>query len=217
MIGEINSKLDIVISLSSPEGMKEQFEEIVESFIEHKVGISEFFLAAGLTAMLQQHVHRLNQDGVMISGGIGNDTIQNHNDRVRSDKIHWLDKKNKYVEEVGFLEHVEDFIDYLNKTCYAGINAYEFHYALYEQGSFYKRHRDQFRNDNNRKYSLISYLNDDWLEADGGQLWIHHDTETQKIVPTGRKAVFFESNEMEHEVTVAARQRMSVTGWLKRI
>lgn len=197
--------------------MKEQFEEIVESFIEHKVGISEFFLARGLTTLLQQHINRLNVDGILTGGGIGNDTIHHHNSQVRSDKIHWLDKKNKYIEEMGFLEYVEDFIDYLNKTCYTGINAYEFHYALYEQGSYYKRHKDQFRHNNNRKYSLISYLNDDWVEADGGQLWIHHGAEIQKILPAARKAVFFDSHEIDHEVTMAARPRMSVTGWLKRV
>ncbi len=197
--------------------MNEEFEEIVESFIEKKVGISDFFLTSKLAVLLQEHVLRLYEGGQMERAGIGNDSIQAHNSKIRSDKIHWLDKKNKHIEELGFLEYVEDFIEYLNKTCYTGINAYEFHYALYEEGSFYKRHKDQFRTDSNRKYSLISYLNDDWLESDGGQLWVHHDGETQKIIPTNRKAVFFQSNELEHEVTMAMRPRMSVTGWLKRV
>jgi SM-20-related protein len=197
--------------------VSEKFEEIVGSFIEHKVGISDLFLTGALATLLQQHIHRLHENGEMVSAGIGNDTVQGHNKQVRSDKIHWLDKKNHHIEEQGFLEHIEDFIDYLNKTCYTGINAYEFHYALYEEGSFYKRHKDQFRNDSDRKYSLISYLNDDWQEADGGQLWVHQDGKTQRILPTNRKAVFFQSNELEHEVTTAMRSRMSVTGWLKRV
>ncbi|MCD6011123.1 MAG: 2OG-Fe(II) oxygenase [Flavipsychrobacter sp.] len=197
--------------------MKEKFEEIVESFIENKVGISEFFLAAQLAVLLKEHIQRLQEDGSMTGAGIGNDDIQQHDRRIRTDKIHWLDKKNKHVEELGFLEYIEDFIDYLNKTCYTGINAYEFHYAMYEEGSFYKRHKDQFRNNDDRKYSLISYLNDDWIEADGGQLWVYQNDETQKILPTSRKAVFFESSELEHEVTMAMRPRMSITGWLKRV
>jgi len=196
--------------------MKEKFEEIVESFVEHKVGISDLFLSGQLADLLQQHIHRLNADGEMLGAGIGNDAMQSRDNRIRSDKIHWLDKKNKHIEELGFLDHVEEFIAYLNETCYTGINAYEFHYALYEEGAFYKRHKDQFRNDDKRKYSLISYLNNDWLEADGGQLWVHQDGDVQKILPTSRKAVFFRSNELEHEVTVAMRPRMSITGWLKR-
>jgi SM-20-related protein len=197
--------------------MNEQFEEIVESFITNKIGISDFFLTAKLAVLLQKHIHRLHENGQMAEAGIGNDTTQSYDRKIRSDKIHWLDKKNKHTEELGFLEYVEEFIEYLNKTCYTGINDYEFHYALYEEGSFYKRHTDQFKTNNNRKYSLISYLNDDWLQADGGQLWVHQNGETEKILPTCRKAVFFESNILEHEVTIASRPRMSVTGWLKRI
>ncbi len=198
--------------------MEEQFEEIIAQFIQHKVGIADLFLTGQLANLLHKHIDRLQENGEMRMAGTGNDKNPNRNELVRSDKIHWLDKKNKQAEEQGFLEHVEDFIDYLNRTCYTGINAYEFHYALYEKGSFYKRHKDQFQTDSKRKYSLISYLNEDWTEQDGGQLWIHQDGyDTQKIMPTNRKAVFFQSNELEHEVTIAARPRMSVTGWLKRI
>ena len=111
---------------------------------------------------------------------------------------------------------MKNFIERLNETCYAGINDYEFHYALYEEGSFYKRHKDQFRNDADRKYSLISYLNKEWTEEDGGQLWVYHGNEINKILPHAQTAVFFKSDEMEHEVTKANRSRMSITGWLKR-
>ena len=112
---------------------------------------------------------------------------------------------------------MEDFIGHLNDTCYTGINSYEFHYAVYEEGSSYKRHRDQFKTDNNRKFSLINYLNDDWLEEDGGQLLVYQNGTTQSIQPNAQKAVFFKSDEMEHEVIKANRRRMSVSGWLKRI
>ena len=112
---------------------------------------------------------------------------------------------------------MENFIDRLNSTCYAGINDYEFHYAVYEQGSFYKRHKDQFKNDSNRKYSLISYLNENWLEEDGGELVVYQHGSAQKILPLSQTAVFFKSDEMEHEVARANRQRMSISGWLKRI
>jgi len=110
---------------------------------------------------------------------------------------------------------VENFIDYLNQTCYTGINDYEFHYAVYEEGNYYKKHRDQFNNDSDRKFSLINYLNEQWLEKDGGELLVYHDQHVQKISPRSQTGVFFKSNQMEHEVVAATRQRMSVTGWLK--
>ena len=88
---------------------------------------------------------------------------------------------------------------------------------MYEEGAGYKRHKDQFRNDINRKYSLINYLNNNWLEEDGGQLIIYQNDETQMIQPQSQTAVFFKSNEMEHEVSKANRSRMSISGWLKSI
>jgi SM-20-related protein len=197
--------------------MNVQFEELIESFIGNKVGLSEHFLSIELSKLLQQNLQQLNRDNLMLPAGIGNHSTKDTTQKKRSDKIYWLDKKNKNIHEQAFLEHVEDFIDYLNKTCYTGINAYEFHYALYDTGSYYHRHKDQFQNNHDRKYSLISYLNDDWVAADGGALMIYGDEKTEAILPTIQKAVLFQSSETEHEVMIAHRPRMSVTGWLKRI
>ena len=134
-----------------------------------------------------------------------------------SDKIYWLDKKHNNPFENEFLQRVEDFIAYLNETCYAGINACEFHYAVYEKGSFYKRHKDQFKSNNNRKYSLVTYLNDNWVEADGGQLQVYGNSNMQQIQPNAQTAVLFKSDETEHEVLIANQSRMSITGWLKQV
>jgi SM-20-related protein len=98
---------------------------------------------------------------------------------------------------------------------YTDINGYEFHYAMYETGSCYKKHLDQFRNNSSRKYSLIFYLNEDWQENDGGELCIYDGGDVQKILPVTGKSVFFRSDELPHEVLVANRPRLSITGWLK--
>ena len=194
-----------------------KFEELVESFISNEIGISENFLTKELAQLLQQDLQDLNSDNRMFPAGIGNSDAKDAHQKTRSDKIFWLDKKNNSINEQAFTEQVEDFIAYLNKTCYTGINAYEFHYALYDTGSYYHRHRDQFKSNNDRKYSLISYLNDDWVAADGGALLIYQDDKTETILPNIQKAVFFKSDELEHEVSIAQRPRMSITGWLKRV
>ncbi|MES2828966.1 MAG: 2OG-Fe(II) oxygenase [Bacteroidota bacterium] len=103
----------------------------------------------------------------------------------------------------------------LNSTCYTGITGYEFHYTLYEKGRFYKKHLDQFKNNTGRKYSVIIYMNENWVIADGGELRIHHADRLQNISPTNGKGVFFQSDEMEHEVLITNKPRMSITGWLK--
>jgi SM-20-related protein len=198
--------------------MSAQFEELVDSFIGNRVGISEHFLSEKLAAGLQQNLYNLSDDAKLFPAGIGNHAVLDATQQLRGDRICWIEPDTTNVFEQEFLTQVDDFVAYLNRTCYTGINAYEFHYALYEEGSFYKKHKDQFQNNDHRKYSLISYLNNDWIAADGGQLGIHHETEAvQHILPTNRKAVFFQSDEIMHEVTLAHRPRMSITGWLKRV
>ncbi len=197
--------------------MSQQFDELINSFIDDNVGIADNFLSASLSANLQQNIHDLQEGEQMKYAGIGNEAIADTTQKMRGDKICWLDKKNNNIYEQEFLDRVEDFIDHLNQTCYTGINDYEFHYAVYGQGSAYKKHKDQFKTDNKRKYSLICYLNDDWKLADGGELVIYQNEKAQTISPNAQKAVFFKSDEMEHEVLMANKPRMSITGWLKRI
>lgn len=197
--------------------MTNSFDVLIDSYLENKIGIDANFLTATLSKGLHQNILQLQKDDLMKAAGIGNHEVKDSNQKMRSDKIYWMDKKHDNAFEQEFLLLIDNFIDRLNSTCYTGINGYEFHYAVYEEGSFYKRHKDQFKNDSDRKYSLINYLNDDWLEEDGGQLVVYQNETAQKIQPQSQTAVFFKSDEMEHEVTKANRSRMSITGWLKRM
>jgi SM-20-related protein len=157
----------------------------------------------------------LYSDQQLQSAGIGNNTIQLHDKLIRNDKIYWLDRSHNNPYEINFFELMDSFVSYLNSTCYTGITGYEFHYTMYEKGSFYKKHLDQFRNNKSRAYSMIMYLNVDWQEKDGGELCVYHPDYLQKIAPRNGKCVFFKSSEMEHEVLVTNEPRLSITGWLK--
>ena len=193
------------------------FDLLIDSYLDNKIGIDPHFMSKSLSNGLQQTILQLQKDELMTVAGIGNEAVKDQHQKMRGDKIYWMDKSHNNQYEQEFLQLAEDFIDRLNSTCYTGINGYEFHYAVYEEGSFYKRHRDQFQNDSNRKFSLINYLNNNWLEEDGGQLLVYQNEETQTIEPHAQTAVFFKSDEMEHEVSKANRSRMSITGWLKRM
>ena len=196
--------------------MNNQFDLLIDSYLDNNVGIDSNFLTEKLSAGLQQNILQLQRDDKMITAGIGNEEVKDPRQKMRGDKIYWMDKSHPNIYEQEYLQLAEDFITHLNSTCYTGINGYEFHYAVYEEGSFYKKHKDQFKNDSSRKYSLISYLNENWLEEDGGQLLVYQNEVAQTIQPHAQTAVFFKSDEMEHEVTKAHRSRMSITGWLKR-
>jgi SM-20-related protein len=192
------------------------FETLISSYIENKVGISPHFLGVELANNLKQNLVSLNEANLLQMAGIGNAEKLTHNTDVRSDKIYWLDKKNKNEYENDFLKLIEAFIKYLNMSCYAGITDCEFHYSLYQKGSFYVKHLDQFKNNASRIYSLISYLNNDWQTSDGGELLIYQENGNQKISPIQGKTVMFKSNELAHEVLLTNTARMSVTGWLRK-
>jgi len=193
------------------------FDLLIDSYLENNIGIDAGFIREKLSTGLQQNILQLQKENMLSNAGIGNDPVQDAQQKMRSDKIYWMDKKHDNIYEQEFLKLIDELIERLNSTCYTGINAYEFHYAVYEEGSFYKKHRDQFKNDSNRKYSLITYLNENWLEEDGGQLMLYQDESAQKILPRSQTAVFFKSDEMEHEVMKANRTRMSISGWLKQV
>lgn len=190
---------------------------MIETYLRDKVGISEHFLSDTLSADLKVNLMTLFAKNALLTAGTGNESTILKDTAIRSDKIYWLDKSHDNVHENAFFILMDDFVRYLNETCYTGITGYEFHYALYEKGSFYKRHLDRFRNDDSRLFSMITYLNDDWQEGDGGELSIFHDDgQTQNVSPTNGKSVFFKSDELEHEVLKTLVPRMSITGWLKR-
>lgn len=196
--------------------MEKDFETLITSFIKDNVGISNHFLSDDLSNHLKDNLLSLLKQNLLLPAGTGNDSEILHDSSIRSDSIYWLDREHDNTYENDFFDQIDDFVKYLNRSCFAGITSYEFHYSLYEIGSFYKKHLDQFKNNPSRKYSMISYLNNDWEESAGGQLLIYQNYNNQKIAPTQGKTVFFKSNELQHEVLVTQQRRMSITGWLKR-
>ncbi|MHA4847365.1 2OG-Fe(II) oxygenase [Flavitalea antarctica] len=195
--------------------MEKIFNTLISSFIENKIGIAENFLNKSLAFHLRQNLVGLHSNKSMQPGGMGAAARVRHNDLFRNDVIYWLDRKHNDVHENSFFDLMDAFIIYLNESCYTGITSYEFHYTMYEEGSFYKKHIDQFQGNDSRKYSMIMYLNDEWQPGDGGELRIHHENHMENISPNNGKSVFFRSSELPHEVLLSNRQRMSITGWLK--
>ncbi|GAB3914620.1 2OG-Fe(II) oxygenase family protein [Larkinella knui] len=195
--------------------MQTIFDTLITSFIDHKVGIADHFLSASLATHLKENLTTLHAQKQLRSAGTGNDALVVHDKQVRSDRIYWLDRSHNNGYENEFFDLMDRFVSYLNETCYTGITGYEFHYTLYETGSFYKKHLDQFRTNDSRQYSMILYLNTDWQADDGGELCIHQGDTRQYIAPENGKSVFFKSSELVHEVLRTNKPRMSITGWLK--
>lgn len=195
--------------------MEKIFDQLIDSFVRNQVGIAENFIDPVLAIQLLNNLLQLQRDDLLLLARTGNEAVVAYNETLRSDKIHWLDRIHNDPYENDFLDLIDAFVIHLNRTCYTGITGYEFHYALYEKGTFYKKHLDQFRNNDVRQYSMIMYLNENWTTNDGGELCIHHIDHIQLITPVNGKSVFFKSIELVHEVLLTHKPRMSITGWLK--
>lgn len=195
--------------------LQNKFENLISDYILDDVGKVDHFLSEILSQNLRNNLMVLLDQKQLASAGIGNQSHLTKDMLIRSDMIYWLDRLHKDEHEDSFFDMMDAFVIYLNRSCYTGITSYEFHYAYYDTGSFYKRHLDQFKDDNKRAFSMIFYLNENWQPSDGGQLSLYHKDSVEMVAPTDRKCVFFNSSMLEHEVMLNHKPRMSITGWLK--
>ena len=193
----------------------DQFESLVQQLMDRQYAIVDDFMSPMAFVQLKQHLGDYCENNELKPAGIGQQHQFQQNTEIRNDRIRWIEDDTMKGGERDYLEKAERLMRFLNETCFTGLRSVESHYAVYEVGSFYKRHLDQFQSDSGRKYSIILYLNDHWTEADGGQLVLYKGAEVITILPEGNRFVFFESDKLEHEVLPANRERWSVTGWLR--
>lgn len=195
----------------------QQFEGLITGLLEDDYSYCDDFLSPAIISGLNENIQRLNDAGKLNDAGIGNNHLFQQNKSIRSDQIHWLDDASTNPYDILFMQKVGKFMHHLNATCFTSLKSFESHYASYEQNSFYKRHLDQFKNSNGRKFSLVLYLNENWTEADGGMLSLYPKGKDQlDISPLGGRMVFFRSDEMEHEVHPSTtRERRSIAGWMR--
>ncbi|MFT6866404.1 MAG: SM-20-related protein [Cyclobacteriaceae bacterium] len=197
---------------------EEAYEDLIEGLLNQEFGVCTGLLDESTIIGLRNNLIQHWINGEMRPAGVGQKFDFTKNVLVRGDLIKWISNDSTNIFEVILMDRIREFYHYLNSTCFTSINDFEFHYAFYEQGSFYKKHLDQFKNDRGRQFSLVFYINDNWLESDGGNLSIHRiGQDIVNIYPSAGQVVFFKSDEIEHEVHPSlTRYRLSIAGWLKQ-
>ncbi|MCM4160143.1 2OG-Fe(II) oxygenase [Antarcticibacterium flavum] len=196
------------------------YEKIISGLLEDQYCIVEDFFDAEEIQVLRRSLLQKYEEDNFKKAAIGNKLNETIEKAVRGDFILWINEADAGEAERIFFNKINSLVSYLNKTCFLGILQKEFHYAVYPEGTFYKRHLDTFQNDDRRKLSLVCYLNDeDWAPENGGELVIYKEengVETAKsIYPFPGRVVIFESQLLEHEVKPVKTTRLSITGWLK--
>ncbi|MDZ4084202.1 MAG: 2OG-Fe(II) oxygenase, partial [Bdellovibrionales bacterium] len=152
--------------------------------------------------------------------GVGHGSKYEISDTVRQDEIHWLDRQCSNAAQDSLWARLDVLKTMFNRALFLGLDQFEGHYAVYQQGGFYQRHRDSFDDSdsesNTRIVSLVLYLNESWQPTDGGQLRLYSEDSFTDVQPTSGTLVCFMSRESEHEVLTSAAQRLSFAGWYGR-
>lgn len=196
---------------------EQQFEKIIEGVLANGYAICDDFLDIAEVKSLLATFSLRYEAGKFKQAGIGQLSEVQKSMLIRGDEILWLEVDSTDAAERILLDKNQAFINYLNQTCYLGIIDTEIHFAKYNIGKFYRRHRDTFQAKKGRILSVIYYLNLNWLPENGGNLVIYtQENDLEKgvsIAPLAGRMVCFESEKLDHEVTEAFAERFSITGW----
>jgi SM-20-related protein len=194
--------------------MHPHFEQIADGLADAGFAVVDNFLASTeVDAILDLDIFR---EGVVNfrKAGIGKESQLQINETIRGDYIRWIDKNEAPPPAKVYMDRLQGLCEYLNQSLFLSLKDYEIHFTIYPAGSYYKRHLDQFKKDDHRKLSVICYLNKEWDDQHGGQLRMHLPDKTIDVLPLSGRLVCFRSDQIEHEVLPAAKERLSLTGWM---
>lgn len=219
---ETTSKAILTAQTSLSSISHDIYDHIIDDIAKQGWSVQTDFLPGSLIEGLIEEELRLWKDDQFRKAQIGGGNQQQVHSEIRTDRIYWIDSNpanqaepvRQYLEIIGTLRKA------MNKSLFLSLRSFEAHFAVYPEGSFYKRHLDQFKDGQDRLISCILYLNPGWKKADGGLLRIYENTESNQpimeVIPEAGTFVCFRSDLIPHEVLKANRQRLSLTGWLRR-
>jgi SM-20-related protein len=168
-------------------------------------------------AELAADLRRRDDAGMLCSAGTGRGNAHAIEASLRGDRIAWIEDDDLAPALGPLRALLASLRRALNERCWLGLIDAEMHYALYPPGARYARHRDRFADEDSRVVSFVLYLNEDWRPEDGGALRCHPaGGAIYDVQPHAGTLVMFLSAELEHEVLPARRERIAVTGWLRR-
>lgn len=146
--------------------------------------------------------------------GIGSEKETNKS--IRTDKIAWLEKDESDQSIQNYFTFIDEIKKSMRQELFLNVDDFESHFAFYEKGGFYKKHLDNIQGKNNRVLTCITYLNKDWQDGDGGELCYYLNGYKGIVKPKDGTFLCFLSSKIEHEVLESKKDRLSITGWLKR-
>lgn len=189
-------------------------EQLSDQLFEKGFGVWDNFIPSSLVSDLNKLAQQLYQNNCFKKAGVGASYMNTIDKSVRGDHIYWIDQHSDQPAIQDFVLQLNDLLNYLNHRCYAGVRDFEMHFAIYPVGTHYQKHIDQLQINGQRMFSVICYLNEDWVPTDGGCLRLYLENESLTIEPVGGRLVIFKSDQIPHEVLTTNSERVALTGWL---
>jgi len=188
------------------------YEKITDALVTKGYLVIENALAPKLTKELFHYANSLTH---LKQAGISSSSSLHLDSNRRRDKTQWIEEDNAIQSQ--YLAFANGLQAYLNRHLYLGLNEYESHFAIYEEGDFYEKHLDAFKNSKNRLVTTVYYLNEEWNKESGGELIIYDEEDSflTKVMPSANTLVVFLSEKFPHEVLPAKKRRCSIAGWFR--
>lgn len=198
-------------------GLQAKAASIADGLARDGFAVTPDFVTPEFVRDLHTESMALRTTGGFRPAGIGRGATWTLRPDLRSDEIQWIDPVRATRLQKRALRTMDRLRMYLNQSLYLGLQDYEAHLAVYPEGSFYARHCDAHTDSHVRAVTTSLYLNPAWDAGDGGHLALYVDAHEPLLVPPlGGVLVTFLSQELEHEVLPARRDRLSWTGWYRR-
>ena len=190
-------------------------EGLADKILAQGVAVEDAFLQPMQVRSLWQCAEQRRCDGNFTAARVGADELLRKRDDIRGDSTCWLgtplfDPERRLLDQIELLR-----LD-LNRAGFLGLFDVECHYALYPPGAGYARHLDQLRGRDNRRVSLVLYLNETWMPGDGGELRVFGaDGGHRDVEPFSGRLVCFMTEGLEHAVLPTRVDRLSISGWFR--
>lgn len=196
----------------------DQYSELIGDLYDNGFGFMDDFISADTCAGILSELQDMQTEGAFHKAGVGKDDDHQIVHTLRGDYIKWLEPNEGLPHTSSYLDKLNDLRRVLNRRCFLGLQDQEVHMTQYPPNTGYHKHVDAFQSDDNRRISVVLYLNFEWQEDFDGRLLIYPKTQDKQpfaIYPLAGRLALFEST-LEHEVLPASHKRYSITGWMLR-
>ena len=109
--------------MTMPE-MTDKFECLVQGLLNDEYGEVEDFISPALVVRLRDNLLARLSAGEMSRAGVGQNSSFHENNEVRRDQISWIEDDQSNADEEIYFRLFWDFLAYLNRTCYTGLNGF---------------------------------------------------------------------------------------------